>query len=168
MQIFGILGSLGTFICYFCLKYVYVLRANSYSKQPSFKDVWLFSFVGHPMRRSVIPLKYIAIFFAFTGLFGWSSPISQHDLNTLWRLPAMLIVALNVWARLMIYEFSHWKESVEKSMPKPAMFVILHRSIKEIGWFPMRENWLSTMIIATNILFLLICFIKIIFLLYFS
>lgn len=160
MQIFGVLVSMGMFVFYFCLKYTYTLRSNAYSRQPSIREVWSFSFDGHPQRRSVVPIKYIAIFFAFTGLFGWNSPISQDDINKLWQFPAILVIYLNIWARTMIYESTHWKEKIEKSMPGPAGLSILRRSIKEIGWFPVGDNWLSTMIVGTNILFLAVCVVR--------
>ncbi len=154
MQIFGILASIGAFVMYFCMKYTYALRAKSYLRQPTFREVWSFSFDGHPMRRSIVPMKYIAIFFAFTGLFGWNSPLSQHDINKLWQFPIILLTPVNIWARNTIYEFTHWKNGIEKSMPRPAAFVMLRRSIREIGWFPNGEDWLSKAIVITNILIL--------------
>jgi hypothetical protein len=100
-------------------------------------------------------MKYIAIFFAITGLFGWSNSLSQHDINKLWQFPLILLAPLNIWARITIYEFTHWKNGIEKTMPGPAAYVMMRRSIKEFGWFPIGQDWLSKMIVVTNVLFLI-------------
>src|SRR3989338_2619873 len=98
-------------VCYFGMKYTYALRASSYSRQPAFSEVWLFSFDTHPNRRSVVPFKYIAIFFALLAIteliFRLDSPFFPRDINSLWKLPVILLVGLNNWARVTIYEITH-------------------------------------------------------------
>ena len=158
MAIYGILASIGTFIMYFCMKYTYAARANSYAMQLSFKDVWSFSFEGHPMRRHIVPIKYIAIFFAFTGLFGWNYNLDHDDMQKFWRGPAIVFLSLNIWARMAIYEAMHWKKEIEKSISALGM---LRCSIKEIGWFPQSRDLLSNIVNVTNALFFLVCLIRI-------
>jgi len=110
------------FTVYFCMKYTYTVRALAYQSNISFKDVWNFSFDGHPMRRSIVPMKYIAIFFAFTSLFGWDHDLSSKDIRSLWTMVLILIAYLGTWARIAIYEATHWKQGVEKSLTKSEMF----------------------------------------------
>lgn len=156
----GVLLSLVTFVLYFCMKYTYAARAISYSRELTFMEVWSFSFRGHPMRRNVVPFKYIAIFFAVTGVFGWEH-INREDVSGFWKVAAMLFFYLNFWARMAIYEATHWKKEIEKSIPAPVVLVILHRSIKEIGWFPRGGGWLSNLVNVANGLILLICLVRI-------
>ena len=164
MAIFGILISIGSFMGYFCLKYTYAARANSYSIQPSLKDVWSFSFAGHPMRRNVVPFKYIAIFFAFTALFGWDYNLNREDVVKILRICTLALIYLNHWTRMAIYEATHWQIEIEKNI---SAFQMLRRSIKEIGWVPQNKGWLSGMVNVTSGLLVFVCIVQIIFALYF-
>lgn len=154
MTILGLLAATACFIAYFCLKYTYAWRANSYSIQLTWREVWRFSFDGHPMRRSVVPVKYVGIFFMLMGLAGWKFPLHPEDVKRVLLIPVVILIHLNYWARLMIYESTHWKKGPEKSMPGIAAFVMFQRSINEIGWFPPGGNWLSKIIVVTNVLLL--------------
>lgn len=160
MAINGILLSLVMSVLYFSMKYTYAARAISYSRELTLMEVWSFSFNGHPMRRNIVPFKYIAIFFVFTGVFGWEH-VNREDISGFGKVAAMLFFYLNCWARMAIYEASHWKKEIEKFIPAPVILVMLHRSIKEIGWFPKRGDWLSNMVNVTNGLILLICLVRI-------
>ncbi|BBP02112.1 hypothetical protein [Sulfuriferula nivalis] len=159
MAIIGLITSFAMFTVYFCTKYTYALRAVAYQSNISFKDVWNFSFDGHPMRRSIVPMKYIAIFFACTSLFGWGHDLSSKDIRSLWIMVLMLIAYLGTWARIAIYEATHWKQGVEKSLTKSEMF---KRSIKDIGWFPQGKDWLSRIVNASNVVLLIVVILRVI------
>ena len=157
MHFIGLVAGTGVFITYFCLKYIYVARSKGYASIASFKEVWEFSLKEHPKRRDIIPIKYIAIFFLFTGLFGWGD-ISHNDVANIWKPITIVAIYLNHWARNMIYESTHWPMDVNKAN---TALVIFKKSIQEIGWFPKGKDWLSRTVLVSGILIVLIGFIRI-------
>jgi len=161
MHFVGLIAGMIVFVGYFCMKYIYVARDKHYSSAVTFKEVWNFSFCGHPKRREVVPIKYIAMVFVFSGLFGWGD-ISHKDVSNLWKPILLLTVYLHCWARWAIYEAAHWKQGVEKTITALGM---LRRSVREIGWLPKSADWLSRTVYATGVAAVSIMLVRIIFLL---
>ena len=162
MAIMGVLFSIASFMVYFSFKYSVAMERVDYSRSLSFREVYVCSLDGHSLHRAAIAIKWMGILAAFSGLFGWSVPLSHKDIAAIWKAVATILLGTHVWARLQIYYSSHYKKVKEEGIQSPVLLTMLRSSVREIGWIARGKGWLVNTVNITSVFFLLIAFVRII------